>query len=133
MKFEGSGTSGTHLRAAFVYGHMPGKAPRSVRSSKLSPGQPRQYCGGGPHGNTRCCRLLSFFYFLILFKDDSMYLLDSFIAWIDCISFPFSIHLPWFLVSSCHALFLFFFISIHSTFSTFPFRIGWTKNQCVAS
>lgn len=42
-----------------IYGHTKQKALHPVRSAKLSCLGPRQYYGGGPHGNPRCRR--SFF------------------------------------------------------------------------
>ncbi len=40
----------------FIYGHTKQKALHPVRSAKLSCLGPRQYYGGGPHGNPRCRR-----------------------------------------------------------------------------
>ena len=42
-----------------IYGHTKQEALHPVRSAKLSCLGPRQYYGGGPHGNPRCRR--SFF------------------------------------------------------------------------
>ncbi len=46
---------------SFNYGHTRQEAPDPVRSPKLSCRWPSQYCGGGPHGNTRCCSFLAIF------------------------------------------------------------------------
>ena len=48
---------------SFIYGHTKQEALHPVRSAKLSCLGPRQYYGGGPHGNPRCRR----FSFLPLF------------------------------------------------------------------
>ena len=45
----------------FIYGHTKQEALHPVRSAKLSCLGPRQYYGGGPHGNPRCRR----FYFAV--------------------------------------------------------------------
>jgi hypothetical protein len=45
---------------AFIYGHTKQKALHPVRSAKLSCLGPRQYYGGGPRGNPRCRRFLTF-------------------------------------------------------------------------
>jgi hypothetical protein len=47
----------------FIYGHTKQEALHPVRSAKLSCLGPRQYYGGGPHGNPRCRR----FYFCLIF------------------------------------------------------------------
>ena len=43
-----------------IYGHTHVDALRPVRFGKLSTCWRSQYYGGGPHGNTACCRF-SFF------------------------------------------------------------------------
>ena len=48
---------------SFIYGHTKQEALHPVRSAKLSCLGPRQYYGGGPHGNPRCRR----FYFALFF------------------------------------------------------------------
>lgn len=50
-----------------IYGHTKQKALHPVRSAKLSCLGPRQYYGGGPHGNPRCRRSFAALAFYLLF------------------------------------------------------------------
>ncbi len=66
----------SHLQTLyFIYGHTKQKALHPVRSAKLSCLGPRQYYGGGPHGNPRCRRS-----FVIFLPNFSLILVDWLIS-----------------------------------------------------
>lgn len=48
------------IENTFSYGHTHQTVPGPVRSPKSNWWRRRQYCGGGPHGNTTCCSFLIF-------------------------------------------------------------------------
>ena len=55
--------------------HTKVKAPDPIRTRKLNTFRPRQYCGGGPRWNPRCCKLFLIFQVFAFFCCCKFYVL----------------------------------------------------------